>query len=31
VAKAVTIGAGSSLTWPGLLRRLDRIDDGWRH
>ena len=31
VAKAVTIGAGSSLTWPGLLRRLDRIDDSWRH
>jgi ribulose-5-phosphate 4-epimerase/fuculose-1-phosphate aldolase len=30
-ARAVTIGAGSSLTWPGLLRRLDRIDDSWRH
>ena len=30
-ARAVTIGAGSSLTWPGLLRRLDRIDEGWRH
>ena len=30
-ARQVTIGAGSSLTWPGLLRRLDRLDDGWRH
>ncbi|MGZ5242021.1 MAG: class II aldolase/adducin family protein [Caldimonas sp.] len=30
-ARAVTIGAGSSLTWPGLLRRLDRADDSWRH
>ncbi len=30
-AKAVTQGAGSSLVWPGLLRRLDRADDSWRH
>ena len=30
-ARAVTIGAGASLTWPGLLRRLDRHDDSWRH
>ena len=30
-ARAVTIGVGSSLTWPGLLRRLDRHDDSWRH
>lgn len=30
-ARAVTIGSGSSLTWPGLLRRLDRADDSWRH
>jgi ribulose-5-phosphate 4-epimerase/fuculose-1-phosphate aldolase len=30
-ARAVTIGSGSSLTWPGLLRRLDRTDDSWRH
>ena len=30
-ARAVTIGAGSSLTWPGLMRRLDRVDDSWRH
>ena len=30
-ARAVTRGAGSSLVWPGLLRRLDRNDDGWRH
>ena len=31
MAKAVTLGAASSLTWPGLLRRLDRVDDSWRH
>ena len=30
-ARAVSIGAGASLTWPGLLRRLDRVDDSWRH
>ena len=30
-ARAVTRGAGSSLVWPGLLRRLDRGDDSWRH
>jgi ribulose-5-phosphate 4-epimerase/fuculose-1-phosphate aldolase len=30
-ARAATIGSGSSLTWPGLLRRLDRTDDSWRH
>ena len=30
-ARAVTIGAGSSLTWPGLLRRLDRLDPSYRH
>ncbi len=30
-ARAATIGSGSSLTWPGLLRRLDRADDSWRH
>ena len=30
-ARTVTVGAGSSLTWPGLLRRLDRADDSWRH
>ncbi len=29
-ARAVTRGAGSSLIWPGLLRRLDRIDPGFR-
>jgi ribulose-5-phosphate 4-epimerase/fuculose-1-phosphate aldolase len=30
-ARAVTVGAGSSLTWPGLLRRLDRLDPSYRH
>jgi ribulose-5-phosphate 4-epimerase/fuculose-1-phosphate aldolase len=30
-ARAVTRGAGASLIWPGLLRRLDRVDDSWRH
>lgn len=29
-ARAVTHGAGSSLVWPGLLRRLDRLDASWR-
>ena len=28
--KAVTRGAGSALTWPALLRRLDRIDPSYR-
>ncbi|MET0497069.1 MAG: class II aldolase/adducin family protein [Steroidobacteraceae bacterium] len=28
--KAVTRGAGSALTWPALLRRLDRIDASYR-
>jgi ribulose-5-phosphate 4-epimerase/fuculose-1-phosphate aldolase len=30
-ARAVTRGAGAALIWPGLLRRLDRADDSWRH
>jgi ribulose-5-phosphate 4-epimerase/fuculose-1-phosphate aldolase len=29
-AKAVTRGAGAGLVWPGLLRKLDRIDPGYR-
>ncbi len=29
-ARAVSRGAGSSLVWPGLLRRLDRIDPSFR-
>jgi len=29
-AKQVTRGAGGSLAWPGLLRRLDRIDPSFR-
>jgi ribulose-5-phosphate 4-epimerase/fuculose-1-phosphate aldolase len=28
--KAVTIGLGGSLAWPGLLRKLDRIDPSFR-
>jgi len=27
---AVTVGQGSALTWPGLLRKLDRIDPSYR-
>jgi ribulose-5-phosphate 4-epimerase/fuculose-1-phosphate aldolase len=27
---AVTVGQGSELTWPGLLRKLDRIDPSYR-
>ena len=27
---AVTVGQGASLTWPGLLRKLDRIDPSYR-
>ena len=31
-ARLVTLGAGpGALIWPGLLRRLDRADDSWRH
>ena len=29
-ARAVSRGAGSALTWPGLLRRLDRVDPSYR-
>ena len=29
-ARAVTRGAGASLVWPGLLRRLDRADSSYR-
>jgi ribulose-5-phosphate 4-epimerase/fuculose-1-phosphate aldolase len=29
-ARAVTRGAGSALVWPGLLRRLDRVDSTYR-
>jgi ribulose-5-phosphate 4-epimerase/fuculose-1-phosphate aldolase len=29
-AKQVTRGAGGALAWPGLLRRLDRIDPSYR-
>ena len=29
-ARAVSRGAGSALTWPGLLRRLDRADPSYR-
>src|SRR5207302_7928242 len=27
---AVTVGQGATLTWPGLLRKLDRIDPSYR-
>jgi hypothetical protein len=27
---AVTVGQGAELTWPGLLRKLDRIDPTYR-
>jgi len=30
MAKQVTRGAGASLAWPGLLRKLDRIDPSYR-
>ena len=30
-ARVVTRGGGAGLVWPGLLRRLDRIDPGFRH
>ena len=29
-AKEVLRGSGGNLVWPGLLRKLDRIDPGWR-
>lgn len=29
-ARAVSRGAGSALVWPGLLRRLDRVDTSYR-
>lgn len=29
-AMQVTRGAGGGLAWPGLLRKLDRLDPGWR-
>ena len=28
--KAVTVGQGAELVWPGLLRKLDRIDSSYR-
>lgn len=28
--KAVTVGQGAALTWPGLLRKLDRTDPSYR-
>lgn len=27
---AVTVGQGAQLTWPGLLRKLDRVDESYR-
>jgi ribulose-5-phosphate 4-epimerase/fuculose-1-phosphate aldolase len=28
--KVVTVGQGATLTWPGLLRKLDRVDPSYR-
>jgi ribulose-5-phosphate 4-epimerase/fuculose-1-phosphate aldolase len=28
--KAVTVGQGAALTWPGLLRKLDRLDPSYK-
>jgi hypothetical protein len=28
--KQVTRGAGGGIAWPGLLRKLDRLDPGYR-
>jgi hypothetical protein len=28
--KGVTRGEGSALTWPALLRKMDRLDPGYR-
>jgi ribulose-5-phosphate 4-epimerase/fuculose-1-phosphate aldolase len=30
-SKEVLRGSGADLIWPGLLRKLDRIDPGWRN
>ncbi len=30
-AKAVTRGLGANLVWPGLLRKLDRVDPSYRN
>ena len=30
-AKTATKGLGGSLAWPGLLRRLDRMDESYKH
>jgi ribulose-5-phosphate 4-epimerase/fuculose-1-phosphate aldolase len=30
MAQAVTRGVGGALAWPGLLRKLDRLDPGFR-
>jgi hypothetical protein len=30
LVRQVTRGAGASLAWPGLLRRLDRQNPGYR-
>jgi hypothetical protein len=29
-SKAVTRQAGGMIAWPGILRKLDRIDASWR-
>jgi ribulose-5-phosphate 4-epimerase/fuculose-1-phosphate aldolase len=30
VLKSVTLGQGSALAWPALLRKLDRMDPGYK-
>ena len=30
VMKTVTVGQGAALVWPALLRKLDRMDPGYR-
>jgi len=29
-AREVTCGAGGALVWPGLLRKLDRVDPSYK-
>ena len=30
VSKTVTVGQGSALVWPALLRKLERMDPGYK-
>jgi hypothetical protein len=31
VMKTATAGMGAALAWPALLRKLDRMDPGYKH